>query len=178
MPGFAEMAETLRRSVVQIFSREGGGSGIVWDARGLVLTNAHVARGREAEVADAQGRRFRARVVARDREQDLALLETAAALTPARFGDSQLVRPGNVVVAVGNPFGIAGALAFGMVHAAGGKWIEADIRLAPGNSGGILANAEGQAIGMNTMIFNGLGLAIPSNRAALFARRGTEARAA
>jgi serine protease Do len=164
---------------VQILSHGGGGSGIVWDG-GRILTNSHVLRGDAIEVVDAQGRRMRARLIRRDNSRDLALLETNAALEPATFGDSDAVRAGQFVIAVGTPLGLAGAVAAGIVHASGsGEWIEADIRLAPGNSGGILADAEGRVIGINTMIYRGLGLAIPSNRAAAFVRgEASEARAA
>jgi serine protease Do len=83
------------------------------------------------------------------------------------------------VLAVGNPLGFAGALSRGVVHSAGpiegmGKfpWVRASVQLAPGNSGGPLANARGEVVGINTAIVNGLGLAIPSNAAAEFVARG------
>jgi len=167
MAGFEELVQRLRRSSVQILSHGGGGSGIVWDASGHILTNSHVARGDEVGVVDSQGRRMRARVIQRDQTRDLALIETNTALEPAAFGDSNAVRAGQFAIAIGNPLGLAGAVAAGIVHAAGsGEWIEADVRLAPGNSGGMLADAEGRVIGINTMICRGLALAIPSNQAA------------
>jgi len=177
MRGIAEIAEPLRRSTVQILNRGGGGSGIVWDREGLIVTNSHVVRSDEAYLIDAQSQRFRARVIRRDRERDLALLETNRTLEPASIGDSGLLRTGQIVIAIGNPMGVPGAVVFGMVHATGGNWIQADIRLAPGNSGGLLADAEGRVVGVNTMIYRGLGLAIPSNDAAAFVRY-REARAA
>jgi putative serine protease PepD len=136
MAGFEELVQRLRLSSVQIVSHGGGGSGIVWDSEGHVLTNSHVVRGDDVGVVDWQGRRMRARVIRRDQTRDLAFLETAAALEPAAFGDSNGVRAGQVAIAIGNPLGLAGAVAAGIVHAAGsGEWIEADVRLAPGNSG-------------------------------------------
>jgi serine protease Do len=184
MRGLAEIAERLRRSSVQIIDRGGGGSGIVWDSEGRVLTNSHVLRGDEAHAIDANGQHFRARVVRRNRERDLALLETGRDLKPAMLGDSAALRAGQIVIAIGNPLGVHGAVVCGVVHANGpvgfgfpGNWIQADIRLAPGNSGGLLADAEGRVIGVNTMVFRGLGLAIPSNDAAAFVRY-REARAA
>lgn len=171
MRGFEQLAQRLRRSTVQILNRGGGGSGIVWDSAGHILTNSHVLRGDEVWVVDSQGRRSWARVIRRDGSRDLALLETHTGLEPAAFGDSNLVRAGQFAIAVGNPLGLPGAVASGIVHAAGGsEWIEADVRLAPGNSGGMLADAEGRVIGVNTMVFRGLGLAIPSNEAAAFVR--------
>src|SRR6266540_1838888 len=115
MRGFGEIAERLRRSTVQIHSRgnrqPGSGSGVVWAASGLILTNAHVARAGEAEIELWDGRRFPARVTARDSRRDLAALRIDApsldAVTP---GDSGALRPGELVIAIGSPLGFAGAL--------------------------------------------------------------------
>jgi serine protease Do len=180
MRGFGEIAERLRRSTVQVFSQgqRGSGSGVVWTA-GVVLTNSHVARTPELEVELWDGRRLPARVDGRDPRRDLALLRLAAQdLEPVVAGDSDAVRPGELVIAVGNPLGFAGALSTGVVHSTGAlpgmgrqQWIRADVQLAPGNSGGPLANAQGQVIGLNTAIVNGLGVAVPSNAAAAFYRR-------
>jgi len=182
MRGFGEVAERLRRSTVEVHSRagRGSGSGVIWSADGLVVTNAHVARSAELEVELWDGRRMPARVVARDARRDLASLRVAAAALDAAVpADSAALRPGELVIAVGSPLGFAGALSTGVVHSVGpirgmGKhaWIRAQVRLAPGNSGGPLANAEGRVVGINTAIVNGLGLAVPSNDAAYFVRRG------
>jgi serine protease Do len=188
MRGFGEIAERLRRSTVQVFCGEpapsrgsrGGGSGVIWRADGAVLTNAHVARNDTADVELWDGRRLAARVVSRDGRRDLALLRMdGASFEPAQAGDSSAVRPGEFVLAIGSPLGFAGAISRGVVHSTGpitgmGKhaWIRAGVQLAPGNSGGPLANARGEVIGINTAIFNGLGLAIPSNAAAEFVARG------
>jgi serine protease Do len=119
------------------------------------------------------GRRLEARVESRDPRRDLAVVRVASSgLEAATSGDSQAARPGELVIAVGSPLGFAGALSTGVVHSAGRRWIASDVRLAPGNSGGPLANAQGQVIGINTAIVNGLGLAVPSNAAADFLRRG------
>jgi serine protease Do len=84
------------------------------------------------------------------------------------------VRPGEVVIAVGNPLGVVGALTTGVVHAVGGLWVQAAVRLAPGNSGGPLADAQGRVIGLNTMIASGgLALAVPSNAVLAFLKRGS-----
>jgi len=184
MRGFGEIAERLRRSTVQVRlegGRAGNGSGIVWNSSGLILTNAHVARGRDAEIELWDGRRFPARLTSRDSRRDLAALriEGAADLPAVQAGNSDLVRSGELVIAIGNPLGFAGALSTGVIHSTGPlagmgrqNWIRADVRLAPGNSGGPLANAQGQAIGINTAIVDGLGIAVPSNAAVEFLRRG------
>jgi serine protease Do len=185
MRGFGEIAERLRRSTVQVFSgrgrrERGGGSGVVWRADGAVLTNAHVAREDAAEVELWNGERFDARVISRDGRRDLAMLRIAAPnLEPAAHGDSSAVRAGEFVLAIGSPLGFAGAISRGVIHSTGpiegmGKnaWIRAGVQLAPGNSGGPLANARGEVIGINTAVYHGLGLAVPSNTAAEFVNRG------
>ena len=177
MPDFAGVTGRLRRSIVQILSGRGGGSGVIWDARGLIVTNAHVAPGADAGIIDSSGKRSLARVILRDRERDLALLQPATdlSLAPPEIGDSDSLRAGQLVLALGNPLGLTGAIAVGIIHAAGPfpprNWMQADVRLAPGNSGGILADAGGRVIGITTMIFNGLALAVPSNEVEAFVRR-------
>lgn len=173
MPGYEQIIERLRRSTVQVLSGRGGGSGVVWAADGCIVTNAHVAPGQYAEIVDSSGRRWTARIIRRDRERDLAALQAAAGdLPPAEIGDSESLRVGQIVLAIGHPFGITGAVTLGTIHAAGerAQWIQADVRLAPGNSGGILADAAGRVIGINTMIFHGIGLAVPSNEVKRFLR--------
>jgi serine protease Do len=178
MFGSSEVIEKLRRSTVQITDGRGGGSGVVWDGNGAIITNAHVVRSREIALIDFYGRRLRGRVEKRDEESDLALVHTNARdLEPALIGDSSHLRAGEIAIAVGNPLGIAGAAAWGIIHAIGPldlgarrTWIQADIRLAPGNSGGALATAAGELIGINTMVYNGLGLAAPANEVAAFIR--------
>jgi len=183
MRGFGEIAERLRRSTVQVFPHgrgKGGGSGVVWKSDGLIVTNAHVARSREPEVELWDGRRFPARVAARDPRRDLATLRIAAAdLETATPGDSDSLRAGELVIAIGNPLGFAGALSTGVIHSIGKlpgmgsqRWIRAAVQLAPGNSGGPLANAQGLVVGINTAIVNGLGVAVPGNAALDFVRRG------
>jgi serine protease Do len=167
---FGELAESLRRVTVQVFSR-GSGSGIIWRADGLILTNAHVAQGTEARVNLWDGRQFAARVVARDPRRDLATLQIeAAGLVAAQAGGS--VRPGEMVLAVGNPLGFVGALSTGKVHAVGPDWIQARVQLAPGNSGGPLANTRGEVVGVNTAVARGMGLAAPIGLVEEFLARG------
>lgn len=167
--------ERLRDSSFQISNGAGGGAGIAWPD-GLIVTNAHVLRGERVFVMNSKGEQAPARVVRRDSERDLAVLSANLHAEPAAIGDSSGMKPGEIVWAVGNPLGRTGAVAMGSIHAIGPlnmgsrrDWIQADVRLAPGNSGGILANSDGEVIGINTMVFGGLGLAIPSNEARAFA---------
>ena len=184
MKGLGEIGERLRRSTVQVrLDRRGGGSGVVWTPNGVIVTNAHVAQGKSAEVEFWDGAKLNADVLKRDSRRDLAVLRVnATGLEAAEIGDSNAVRTGEIAIAIGNPLGFAGALSTGVVHSAGpidgmGKerWIRADVRLAPGNSGGPLANAQGRVIGINTAIVSGLGAAVPSNVAALVCGGGPAA---
>ena len=169
------LASRLRHITVQIHGAPAGvGSGVLWSRDGLIVTNAHVVRGRVSVVLPG-GRAVQARLLARDAERDLAALAIDAhALTPAEIGDSDSLRVGELVVAVGNPLGLSGAVTAGLIHAigprrpAGPSLIQADLRLAPGNSGGPLADACGRVIGINSMIAGGLALAVPSSLVARF----------
>lgn len=172
IPGFGEIAEQLRRSTVLIHSGgHGAGSGVVWSSDGVVVTNAHVIRGSGVSVQLWDGREFQAAIRSRDPRRDLAELHIDAAdLAAAVVADSSAVRPGELAIAIGNPLGFVGALATGVVHGVGPlrglgpqTWVQADVRLAPGNSGGPLADAHGRVIGINTMVAGRLALAIPSN---------------
>jgi len=189
--GFGEVAEKLRRSTVQVLSGDrtsnGSGSGIIWDAGGTVITNAHVVpekRVREEPVRVElwDGRSLSATVAARDSYADLVKLRVEVSTLPiAMWRESSSLRAGELAVAIGNPLGFIGALTTGVVHGAGPMrglglrpWVHAAIRLAPGNSGGPLADASGRVIGVNTMVIaGGLALAIPSERVARFLERGS-----
>jgi serine protease Do len=172
VPGFGEIAEQLRRSTVLVRAGgRGSGSGILWSKDGVLVTNAHVVRAMNPDVQLWDGREFRATVVSRDPRRDLAQLRIEAANLPAASAaDSSCVHPGELAIAVGNPLGFVGALATGVIHGVGPlrglgthSWVQADLRLAPGNSGGPLADAHGRVIGINTMVAGRLALAIPSN---------------
>jgi serine protease Do len=178
-------------------SAQAGGSGVIWRADGLVVTSAHVVPSADPGVGDphggragayggsarthvvlADGRSLSATVVAWDRQLDLALLRIAAHDLPAAVvGDSERLRPGELVLAAGHPFGMAGAVVTGVVHATPGhaapRWIQADLRLAPGNSGGPMADARGRVIGINAMIAGRLALAVPSHVVGGFLQRCT-----
>jgi serine protease Do len=185
-----ELAERLRRVTVQVrASARSTGAGIVWLRQGLVVTNSHVATGPNLEVVLPDDRAVRARLVARDPERDLAALELSPGdHEPAMRADARGLRAGELVVAIGHPLGVAYAAALGLVHRppTGGcgpaAWLQADIRLAPGNSGGPLADAAGRVVGINAMIVGGLGFAVPTHVVESFVsgigRAGRGARAA
>jgi serine protease Do len=160
-------ADRLRRITVQIHgSGYGDGCGVIWRPDGLIVSNAHVARRNRLEIELWDGRLFSARLRWRDPQRDLAVLGISAiGLTAAVPADVSALRPGEIVLALGHPFGLANALALGVVHQAGNtapnRWLRADIRLAPGNSGGPLANAAGEVLGINTLVAAGLAHAIP-----------------
>lgn len=175
----ASLAERLRASTATVRgTRSGGGSGVVWSSDGLIITNAHVAPNKTATVELSDGREFSAKVIDRVAERDLAALRVDAdALPAASIGDSRAIRVGQLVFAMGNPLGISNALTSGIIHARGPahrhsrrEWLQADITLMPGNSGGPLADATGAVIGINSMIAGSLALAVPSSAVLAFLR--------
>jgi serine protease Do len=179
--GFGEVAEALRRTTVQVASRgRGFGSGVILSSDGLIVTNAHVVRSSHAQVKLWDGRTLEAVVTSRDLTRDLAaLLASGPGLLAATLADSSKARVGELVLAVGNPLGFVGALSTGIIHASGSvrglgmnSWLQADVQLAPGNSGGPLADAQGRVLGINTMVAGGLALAIPSNDVSRFLASG------
>lgn len=178
-----ELASTLKAVLVAVRTRGGGGSGTIWSDDGLVVTNSHVVPGDEAELALPDGRRLRARLTARDPELDLAALRVeATGLRAAKPADSDAVRVGQLAFAIGNPWGARGALTAGVITGKGAaspengvpleEAIRADVRLAPGNSGGPLADAEGRVIGINSMIAGGMAIAVPANTVERFLSGG------
>jgi serine protease Do len=175
----AEMIGRAHESVVQVRSwGRGTGAGVIWDRDSLVLTNYHVVaggrRGARVQVGLHNGRNFDAEVVKRGRDLDLALLRIKDApgdLPAAPLGDSDALRVGELVYAIGHPWGRLGAVTAGIVgsidvvRGPGGRvrYVQSDVVLAPGNSGGPLFNARGEVVGINAMIFGRLALSIPSN---------------
>ena len=158
------------------------GSGVIVSSSGYVLTNHHVVEAAdEIEVALADGKRLLAKVVGSDPETDLAVLRLDAENLPAiSFGSSDALRVGDVVLAIGNPFGVGQTVTSGIVSALGRtglgistfeNFVQTDAAINPGNSGGALVDAAGNLIGINTAIFSrsggsmGIGFAIPVSTA-------------
>ncbi|MGP6158709.1 MAG: S1C family serine protease [Vulcanimicrobiaceae bacterium] len=168
----------LRAATVRVHDgRRGSGSGVVWSADGVVVTNAHVVRSARATVEFADGRRRGASLLKRDAARDLAALRIdQTGLEPAPVRDAATLAPGELVVAVGNPLGLVGALSTGLVQRCNARWVIADVRLAPGNSGGPLADASGRVVGVNSMVAGGLALAVPSNAVLTFLNATPERR--
>ncbi len=164
-------AETQRRS--------GLGSGVVVSGEGFILTNYHVVEAADdIEVASNDGRKFSAKVVGTDPESDLAVLRVSADanLPPIAFANSDALRVGDVVLAIGNPFGVGQTVTSGIVSALGRShlgintfenFIQTDAAVNPGNSGGALVDTNGSLVGINTAIYSqsggsmGIGFAIP-----------------
>jgi serine protease DegQ len=162
--------------------REGLGSGVIVSEQGYILTNHHVIESVDhIEVALADARKLPARVVGTDPETDLAVLKVDAKKLPSiTFGAAEQLRVGDVVLAIGNPFGIGQTVTFGIVSGLGRShlgitvfenFIQTDAAINPGNSGGALVDAAGNLVGINTAIYSqtggsmGIGYAIPVSTA-------------
>jgi serine protease Do len=183
-PAITELVDRVRPSVVQVQSGgRGNGTGVIWGAEGAILTNDHVvahANG-QIKVGLTDGRRLDATITARNPELDLALLKVDASELPAASAaDSRALRVGELVLAVGHPWGQPWVVTAGIVSGVGevpvrggertAPYIRSDVRLAPGNSGGPLLNARGEVVGINAMIFGGdLAVAIPGHVATAWA---------
>ena len=189
----ADLAEQLRPALVHVRvrrtpgkdgddeapgePRRSSGSGFIIESSGLMVTNSHVVEDVDwLQVRLADGRRFPGKVVGQDRRVDLALvkIEGASGLPTLPLGDSNRVRVGEFVLALGHPFGLEQSVSFGIVSRKGAPltvatpgfdFIQTDAAINPGNSGGPLVNMAGQVVGVNSMAArNGsIGFAIPAN---------------
>ena len=175
------VAETVLPSVASLRVRtrrgQGAGSASVITNDGFLLTSAHVVEGADgAEAAFADGTEVRTDVIGCDPLSDLAVLRSRGAVPPAlTLGDAAQLRVGQLVVALGNPLGLAGSVTAGIVSALGrslptragrvvDEVIQTDAALNPGNSGGALADSTGRVVGVNTAVAGvGVGLAVPIN---------------
>ncbi|HEY3134578.1 MAG TPA: Do family serine endopeptidase [Blastocatellia bacterium] len=177
IPGFPNFGDGVPRR------QKGTGSGVIISSDGYILTNNHVAGDADQiNVKLADGREFKARLVGKDRETDLAVVKIDAQSLPfARLGNSDALEQGEWVIALGSPFGLQQTMTAGIVSATGRdlgvqggqftNFIQTDASINPGNSGGPLVNMQGEVVGINTLIFSqtgtsaGVGFAIPSNLA-------------
>jgi serine protease Do len=205
IPSFAPLAESVKAAVVNVEvtsrgrssggfeqsfgipglpggqqTRQGAGSGFIIDPRGYILTNNHVVEGAVSiRVKLDDGRAFDGQVLGTDPPTDVALVKLKnppANLPVLKLGDSDAIRVGDWVMAIGNPFGLASSVSVGILSAkarnigAGSydDFLQTDAAINPGNSGGPLFNLKGEVIGMNTAIVSGgsgIGFAVPSNLA-------------
>lgn len=180
------VVETVSPAVISVSARDangrgGGGSGFIVTPDGYAITNSHVVDNRpKLEAETAEGDRLRAEIVGDDPATDLAVVRLAASGLPyAQLGDSDALRVGQLVIAMGSPFGFQSTVSTGVVSALGrsmrardGRLIDSIVQHAapinPGNSGGPLVDSRGLVVGINTAIIamaQGLGFAIPSNTA-------------
>ena len=182
-----ELADRVRKSLVQVSVGHGGsGSGVVIAADGLVVTNAHVVSRNSAGPPDKlkvvlpDGSVTAAGLIAKDDDLDVAVLKIEQLdgklpeICPIEMGDSRAIRAGQWVMAMGHPWGVAGAAAAGIVIGAGpdlpeapggGRdWVVVDLALRPGHSGGPLVDHQGRLIGMSTMMAGlEVGMAVPAH---------------
>jgi Do/DeqQ family serine protease len=158
------------------------GSGVIVSSKGYILTNHHLIEAAdEIEVALADGKKLRARIVGSDPDTDLAVLQVEGGSLPAiTFGEADALRVGDVVLAIGNPFRVGQTVTMGIVSALGRSqlniatfenFIQTDAAINPGNSGGALIDTAGNLVGINTAIYSrsggsmGIGFAIPASSA-------------
>jgi serine protease Do len=185
----AAVVERTRRSLVEISNgRRGHGAGTIWHPEGLIITNAHVVHVHAPQVTLADGRSLPARLLAHSPELDLAALRIdASGLPTVELGDSTRLRAGEWVMALGHPWGVAGAVSGGVVigvgaewpelprgrqersrvsrekkDSRGGEWLVASLQLRPGHSGGPMIDAHGRLVGINTLMAGpGVGVGVP-----------------
>ncbi len=190
-PSFANLVETLSPSVVNISTNSKTksddkhstlGSGFILDKEGYILTNSHVVdNAKDITVILHDNIPLSAIIIGTDKKTDIALIkvDTTHPLSPVRLGNSETIRVGDWILAIGNPFGLGGSVTAGIISAksrdiASGpydSYIQTDASINQGNSGGPMFNLQGEVIGINTALFSttgtnmGIGFAIPINQA-------------
>ena len=192
----ADVSSVALRSMVQVRSGERGvGAGAIWHPAGLIVTNAHVVEERSPtrgpwrrtghaglSVLLPDGRTVAARILATDTQHDLAALRVDAADLPAvQLGDARRLQPGEMVLALGFPWGVTGGATSGVVIGVGAglpeaggerEWLAASLHLRPGHSGGPMVDAQGRLVGINTMMSGpDVGVAIPVHVAVAFLKQ-------
>jgi putative serine protease PepD len=182
---FVNTVKTVLPSVVEVRTSEGLGSGVVIDTNGNIVTNAHVVGSSQSfQVRTSSGKSFPAALVGTSSENDLAVINVQGAkLSAAKLGDSSKLRVGDVVLALGNPLGLASSATNGIVSAVGRSvdesstvalrgLVQISAPINPGNSGGALVDVSGRVVGIPTLsavdpednqLADGIGFAIPSN---------------
>jgi serine protease Do len=165
------LVNLVRPSVVGVGGRHGFGAGVVWQT-GLIATNDHVAETDRPTISLTDDTEFQGRVVARDSENDIALIRIDSDLAPAKIRSSDDLRVGELAIALGHPLGMREIPTFGMISGIGdSSWmgqmrrdlIQVDVSLAPGNSGGPILDASARVFGIACMIASpGMALVIPS----------------
>ncbi len=169
----ADVLDAVSASVVQVRDESRGvGAGTIWHSDGLIVTNAHVVHNHALKVALSDGRVLDAKLLARDELRDLAVLSVDAHDLPTiQLGSTRHLQPGQWVMALGHPWGVANAATSGILIGVENHlpelpvsqqaWVVADLHLRPGNSGGPLIDAEGRLIGVNTLMTGpGVGVAV------------------
>jgi len=178
----ADLVEKVSRSLVVVKDgRRGGGAGTIWHSKGLIVTNAHILSREYAEVTLEDGRILEAKLLAIDEKRDLAALAIdidGEDLPCISLGDSNDTRPGQLVFALGHPWGVNGAVTSGVLMGGGDEqlrvsypqgFLAVNLSLRPGNSGGPLVDVEGRLLGINSVMTGpDSGLAIPVNAAKRF----------
>ena len=176
---FNQIYSSVKDSVVTIKTNIGRGSGVIVTNQGHVVTNEHVIRGaRQIQIITSDNVSFPATIVGTDAITDIALLKSNYNGEPIIFSDSSKAKIGDIVLAIGNPFGVGQTLTQGIISRTNSghitenpldEFLQSDAAINPGNSGGAMVNTSGKLIGINTMNLSlgggsdGIGLAVPSN---------------
>ena len=176
---FNQIYSSVKDSVVTIKTNIGRGSGVIVTGQGHVVTNEHVIRGaKQIQIITSDNVSFPATIVGTDAITDIALLKSNYIGKPIIFSDSSKAKIGDIVLAIGNPFGVGQTLTQGIISRTNSghitenpldEFLQSDAAINPGNSGGAMVNTSGKLIGINTMNLSlgggsdGIGLAVPSN---------------